>query len=141
MTTPDLQRTAYTVECFLNALRLEDSATRTALEESLVQWLAAPVRRKEDHLIYQANTISAYSQGRVLQQFAVALARQTHTLWCNGAKLSILDADAFARSGQRVMLGTSGLLLGMPGSNPAAVRETPRNSNNNKNNNNNHNNG
>ena len=138
MTTPDLQRTAYTVECFLNALRLEDSATRTALEESLVQWLAAPVRRKEDHLIYQANTISAYSQGRVLQQFAVALVRQTHTLWCNGAKISILDADAFARGGKLVMLGTTGLLMGMPGSNPnAAAQERQRNSNNNNNNNNN----
>ena len=40
MNTNDLQRTAYTVECFLNALRLEDGPERTPLEETLVRWLA-----------------------------------------------------------------------------------------------------
>ena len=33
MKTPDLQRTAYTVECFLNALRLEDGPARTQVED------------------------------------------------------------------------------------------------------------
>ena len=53
MSTNDLQRTAYTVECFLNALRLEDSPARTQIEEPLVRWLADGARGKHDHLIYQ----------------------------------------------------------------------------------------
>ncbi len=38
MNAPELQRTAYTVECFLNALRLDDGPARTAIEEWLVRW-------------------------------------------------------------------------------------------------------
>ena len=39
MATPDLERTAFTVECFLNALSLDDGPARTAVEEQLVCWL------------------------------------------------------------------------------------------------------
>ena len=61
MNTIDLQRTAYTVECFLNALRLEDGPERTQLEESLVRWLADGARSPRDHLIYQQNRISCHA--------------------------------------------------------------------------------
>ena len=65
MTPQDLQRTAYTVECFLNALRLEDGPDRTALEETLVRWLIDAARLKDDHLIYQQGAVSCYSRGHV----------------------------------------------------------------------------
>ena len=64
MSTNDLQRTAYTVECFLNALRLEDGPTRTQVEEPLVRWLADSARGKQDHLIYQEGRITCHAGGK-----------------------------------------------------------------------------
>ena len=115
MTPQDLQRTAYTVECFLNALRLEDGNDRTAIEEALVRWLMNDARHKDDHLLYQDRTIGCYSQQRATQSFAVPQAQQTQTLWCNIHKLSIIDRSAFADNGKLIMLGTGGLALTMPG--------------------------
>lgn len=37
MSPDELARTAYTVECFLNALRLEDGRARTEVEARLVR--------------------------------------------------------------------------------------------------------
>ena len=138
MTPQDLQRAAYTVECLLNALRLEDSPQRTEIEESLVRWLTDKARLKEDHLIYQQGSIACYSQGRVVKTVALPQAKQVQTIWCNAAKLSTIDGAAFSRNGQLVMLGTAGLLLAMPGM--VAAKETKdaksekRSSNNNNNN-------
>ena len=115
MSTKDLQRTAYTVECFLNALRLEDGNDRTEVEEALVRWLLDGARHKDDHLIYQDQTVYCYSRGHVTQSFAMPLARQKQTLWCNANKLSSIDGAAFNDNGKLVMLGTAGLMLGMPG--------------------------
>lgn len=138
MTPQDLQRTAHTVECFLNALRLEDGNGRTEVEEALVRWLADDKREKNDHLIYQDQTIACYSRNRVTQSFAVPQARQKQTIWCNAAKLSSIDAAALGANCQRVMLGTNGLQLGMPGAVPAQdAKDKKRSSNNNNNNNNN----
>ena len=91
MKTPDLQRTAYTVECFLNALRLEDGPERTKIEETLVRWLADPTRLKEDHLLYSQGNIACYSQGKPVHNFAVPQAKQAQTIWSNDAKLSTID--------------------------------------------------
>ncbi|MBI2749545.1 MAG: hypothetical protein HYX43_09470 [Burkholderiales bacterium] len=138
MKAQDLQRTAYTVECFLNALRLEDGNDRTEVEEALVRWLLDDTREKDDHLIYRDQTVSCYSRGHVIQNFAVPLARQKQTIWCNAAKLSTIDGAAFNDNGKLIMLGTAGLLLGMPGAVPAqTAKERQRSSNNNNNNNNN----
>jgi hypothetical protein len=141
MTPQDLQRTAYTVECFLNALRLDDGPARTELEETLVRWLLDAARLKDDHLIYQQGTVSCHSRGHVTESYPVAPARQTQTIWCNAAKLSAIDTDAFSRNAQLVMLGTGGLLLAMPGTAAAAVPKDKQRSSNNNNNNNNNNNG
>ncbi|MBK7425116.1 MAG: hypothetical protein IPJ48_19685 [Propionivibrio sp.] len=40
MNALELQRTAYTVECFLNALCLDYGPARTVIEEWLVRWPA-----------------------------------------------------------------------------------------------------
>ena len=140
MIPQNLQRTAYTVECFLNALRLEDGPKRTEIEEALVRWLSDAARLKDDHLIYQHNSVSCYSRGQVVKSFALPQARQVQTLWCNSAKLSAIDGAAFSSSAKLVMLGSGGLMLAMPGvvaaQNP---REQQRSSNNNNNNNNNNN--
>ena len=137
MNTNDLQRTAYTVECFLNALRLEDGPARTQIEEPLVRWLADGARGKHDHLIYQQGRITCHAGGKVVQGFDVPQARQIQTLWCNGAKLSAIDGAAYSRDAQLVMLGTAGLFLTLPGQLPAKERDKGRSNNNNNNNNNN----
>lgn len=137
MSTNDLQRTAYTVECFLNALRLEDGPERTQLEETLVRWLADGARGKQDHLIYQEGRISCQAGGKTVQSFDLPQARQIQTLWCNGAKLSAIDGEAYSRGAQLVMLGTAGLFLTLPGQ--VAAKDKRRSSNNNNNNNNNNN--
>ena len=136
MSTKDLQRTAYTVECFLNALRLEDGPARTRIEEPLVRWLADAARSKQDHLIYQEGRIHCNAEGKAQQTFDVPQARQIQTLWCNGAKLSAIDGAAYSRDAQLVMLGTAGLFLTLPGQLPAKERDKSRSSNNNNNNNN-----
>ena len=142
MTPQNLQRTAYTVECFLNALRLEDDNDRTEVEEALVRWLLDDTRHKDDHLIYQDQTIACYNRNHVTQRFAVPRARQKQTIWCNADKLSTIDGSAFRDQGKLVMLGTGGLLLGMPGLVGAQqdAKDKKRNNNNNTNNNNNNNN-
>lgn len=141
MSTNDLQRTAYTVECFLNALRLEDGPERTQLEETLVRWLADAARGKQDHLIYQEGRISCQAGGKAVQSFDTPQARQIQTLWCNGAKLSAIDGAAYSRDAQLVMLGTAGLFLTLPGQVAAKDAKDKRRSSNNNNNNNNNNNG
>ncbi len=141
MNTNDLQRTAYTVECFLNALRLEDGPERTPLEETLVRWLADAARGKQDHLIYQEGRITCHAGGKVVQSYDVPQARQIQTLWCNSAMLSAIDGAAYSRNAQLVMLGTAGLFLTLPGQLPAKERDKGPSSSNNNNNNNNNNNG
>ena len=111
---PDLRRTAQTVECFLNALRLVDDPERTELEEVLVRWLVDGARLQDDHLIYQNEAISCYSRGHVTAYYEVPLADQPKTLWCNARKLSAIDSIAFSRNAQLVMQGVGGLLLTMP---------------------------
>ena len=115
MQPQELQRAAYTVECFLNALRLDDGPERTELEETLVHWRMDAARLKDDHLIYQEHAVACYSRGHVTAYHEVPKARQEKTLWCNAAKLSAIDGPAFSQNAQLVMLGTGGLVLGMPG--------------------------
>lgn len=134
MSTRNLKRTAYTVECFLNALKLEDGPQRTRVEEPLVRWLSDGIRSKQDHLIYQDGRIDCYSGSRAVQSFEVPKAMQAQTLWCDGSKLSIIDATAFTQNARLVMLGTAGLQLHVPGKNWEIG--IGWNSNNNNNNNN-----
>lgn len=136
MLPPDLQSTAYTVECFLNALRLEDGSERTELEETLVYWLMDAARLKDDHLIYQDGAVSCYSRGHLTAHYPVSMSSQTQTLWCNATKLSVIDGSAFSQSAQLVMLGTGGLLLAMPGNSGAVdvAKDRQRSSKNNNNN-------
>ena len=141
MNAPELQRTAYTVECFLNALRLDDGPARTAIEEWLVRWLAGASHRKGDCAIYRKSGIDCYSGGKVVNSFAIPEVTQARTLWCDGSKLSVIDGDEYLSSGKLVMLGVAGLVLTMPGvaAAEAATRkkDDQRSSNNNNNNNNN----
>ena len=112
----DLQHTAHTVECFLNALRLEDGPARTELEETLVLWLVDAARLEDDHLVYEACAISCYSRGHVTAYYEVPLARQEMTLWCSAKKLSEIDGTAFSQHAQLVMRGTGRLVLSLPSS-------------------------
>lgn len=111
---PDLRRTAQTVECFLNALRLVDGPERTELEEVLVRWLVDGARLHDDHLIYQNEAIFCYSRGHVTAYYEVTLAKQPKALWCDARKLSAIDSTAFSRSAQLVKQGVGGLVLTLP---------------------------
>ena len=111
---PNLQRTAQTVERFLNALRLADDSARTELEETLVRWLVDGARLQEDHLVYQQFAISCYSRGHMIEHYEVPWADQTRTLWCNARKLSAIDGPAFTLNAQLIMQGTGGLVLTLP---------------------------
>jgi len=118
----DLQHTARTVECFLNALRLEDGPARTELEETLVLWLVDTARLEDDHLIYEACAISCYSRGHVTAYYEVPLARLEKTLWCSARKLSEIDGPTFSQHAQLVMRGTGGLVLTLPKTSNKAIK-------------------
>ena len=60
MSAPDLARAACTVECFLNAMRMEDGPERTALEEKLVRWLTRNGHQKGDCLTLSAGKRSYF---------------------------------------------------------------------------------
>ena len=145
MATPDLERTAFTVECFLNALSLDDGPARTAVEEQLVRWLVRADGRKDDCLIYRKSGVECFSGGKMVQRFELPEVKQARTLWCDGNTLSAIDGAEQAASGKLVMLGTAGLALTLAGMAAASTGERKKkdggggNSNNNNNNNNNNN--
>lgn len=118
----DLQRTAHTVECFLNALRLDDCPARTELEETLVRWLVDATRLDDDHLIYETCAISCYSRGHVTAYYEVPLAHLNKTLWCSAKKLSEIDSLAFSQRARLVMRGTAGLVLSLPDAPPKTIK-------------------
>lgn len=128
MSTPDLERTAHVVECFLNALRLDDGRDRTVNEEWLVRWLAARGHKKGDCVIYSTPAINCYSSGKVVKRFSVPEATQTQTVWCDGDTLSVIDGEAYRSTGQLLMLDSAGLILSMPGmaATEAETRSEPR---------------
>jgi hypothetical protein len=137
----DLQRTSYTVECFLNALRMNDGRDRTKVEEWLVRQMSSDANR-EGYAIYHRGNIYCHSRrGRVVQSLSLPEVTQSRTLWCNSKKLSAIDGSAYANNGALVMLGTTGLILSMPGTGDASgmAQKKERSSNNNNNNNNNNN--
>jgi hypothetical protein len=142
---PDLERTAYSIECFLNALRINDGPERTSTEEWLVRWLTGSSHKQGDCVLYRKSRIECLSGGKVVKSFAVPEVKQSRTIWCDGNKLSVIDGEEFTGTGKLVMLGTAGLLLAMPGMVAASTtggkkdKNTGENSNNNNNNNNNNN--
>lgn len=138
---PDkLQRTAYAVECFLNALRVPDGRARTAVEEKLVRWLADH-GGKDGFIVYNLGNVQCCRGGRPVGSVPLADVKEGRTLWCDGRKLSLIDSGAWEKGGKLVMLGTAGLILTMPGTGAAAAqpKKQERSSNNNNNNNNNNN--
>lgn len=144
MAPAELARTAYTVECFLNALRLDDGRARTEVEERLVKWLSRP-NNKTGYAVYSDGNIFCHAGeegSRAIDTIPVPGASRQHAVWCNHKKLSEIDADSYAGSGKLVMLGTAALLLTLPGSAEAAAAKSTFElgfSNNNNNNNNNNN--
>ena len=121
MTPKELERIAYTVECFFNATRTEDSRERTLHEERLVRWFHANAASKPS-AIYQEGQVFCYLGGRMGKSFALGGDARGKTIWCDGRKISLIDGNAFRNGGAIVMLGTTGLILTMPG----AVEAHPR---------------
>jgi hypothetical protein len=146
MAPDELARTAYTVECFLNALRLDDGRERTEIEERLVKWLSRP-NNTTGYVVFSDGNIFCHAgkeNSHVTDTIPVPAAKRQHAVWCNRKKLSEIDADSYAGSGKLVMLGTAALLLALPGSSEAATAKSTIElgiSSNNNNNNNNNNNG
>ncbi len=147
MAPDELVRTAHTVECFLNALRLNDGRERTEIEERLVNWFGRP-NHKAGYVVYSRGNIYCHVGREGLapvDSIAVPSASQQQAVWCNRKKLSEINGESYAGGGKLVMLGTAALLLNLPGSpeTTAAQRswevgvETGSNNNNNNNNNNN----
>ena len=114
MTPKELERIAYTVECFFNATRTEDGPERTAHEERLVRWFHAHAASKP-YAIYQDGNVFCYLNGRMGKSFALGGHAPGKTIWCDGRKISLIDGKAFGNGGALVMLGTTGLILTMPG--------------------------
>ncbi|MEI7611370.1 MAG: hypothetical protein WCK63_00605 [Betaproteobacteria bacterium] len=114
MSRPDLERTAYTVECFLNALRLNDGHERTKLEAILTRWLAAPGHREDEFVIYSDGRVECRSRGKEYNTFKVPEARQDKTIWCDGSHISIVDGEEFWSTGKLRMLGKEGLDISLP---------------------------
>ena len=144
MAPDELARTAYTAECFLNALRLEDGRERTEIEEKLVKWLIA-MENKSGYAVFSDGNIFCHTGkegSRAIKSIPVPAASRQHALWCNHKKLSEIDAHSYAGNGKLVMLGTAALLMTLPGSPAAATAKSTFEiglSNNNNNNNNNNN--
>jgi len=136
----EIQRAAHTVECFLNALRLEDGPDRTRVEESLVKWLTSDQASKP-HAIYTRSNIHCYDGDQLARSFSLPAVSEPLTIWCDRKKLSVIDNRAYVSSGKVVMLGTAGLMLALPGSpeeeDPNRPGEAKQSNNNNNNNNNN----
>ena len=138
MKPDELARTAYTVECFLNALRLDDGPQRTQLEAGLVQWLGED-KNRDGYLVFHQGNLCQHRGRVVMHRQALPQAKQPRTLWCDRKKLSIIDSQAYLSGGKLLMLGTAGLILTLPGSSQAMPQKKERSSNNNNNNNNNNN--
>jgi len=136
MPPQELERTAHTVECFLNALRLDDGRARTEIEEWLVKWLSNEANR-DAYAIFHHGEIRCHQQRRIVHNFPLPDVTQLRTIWCDRKKLSIIDGEAYANGGKLIMLGTAGLTLTLPGTAAGQPNKKERNSNNNNNNNNN----
>ncbi|MDQ5881511.1 MAG: hypothetical protein QG616_1342, partial [Pseudomonadota bacterium] len=116
----ELAKTAYTVECFFNALRMHDGRARTEAEEKVVRWLASGTG-KENYVVYNLGNIYFYRGGsKPSQSVSLPDVKEGRAIWCDGRKLSLLDASMFEKAGKLVMLGTAGLILTMPGTGAAA---------------------
>ncbi|MDR1276205.1 MAG: hypothetical protein LBL72_07485 [Candidatus Accumulibacter sp.] len=109
-----LEQTACVIERFLNALRLVDGSERTGLESILVRWLASTAHHRSDCVVYIDAKVICRSRGQEISVFEVPKAEQKEALWCNGARIEIIDAEAFRASYKLEMRGTEGLDFSMP---------------------------
>jgi hypothetical protein len=116
---PDLERTAYTIECFLNALRMNDGLARTKVEVGIVRWLASSVRAKDDSAVYSKSVIDCFSRGRNLKSYEIPEITLDKAVWTDGSQISEIDHDEYLSTGKIVKLGMEGLDLSMPAG-PAA---------------------
>ncbi len=116
MSKPDLERTAYTIECFLNALRIKDGPERTKVEVGIVRWLASSVRGKEDSAVYSASVIDCFSRGRNLKSYTVPEVTLEKVIWCDGTHISEIDREVYLSNGKIIKLGMADLDLTMPSS-------------------------
>ncbi|MEI7429681.1 MAG: hypothetical protein WCL27_04430 [Betaproteobacteria bacterium] len=121
MSKPDLERTAYTIECFLNALRMNDGLARTKVEVGIVRWLASSVRAKEDSAVYSKSVIDCFSRGRNLKSYEVPEITLDKTVWTDGSQISEIDRDEYLSTGKIIKLGIEGLDLTMPAGQAAEV--------------------
>ena len=118
----ELERIAYTVECFLNALRVHDGSERTEIEEKLVNWFARDAG-KERYAVYNLGSIYCYAKGnKVEQSFSLTGVKEGTTVWCDGRKVSLIDTAVYEKAGRVVLLGAAGLLMTMPGTGAAAAQ-------------------
>ena len=120
MSKPDIERTAYTIECFLNALRMNDCPERTRIEVGIVRWLASTVRGKDDCAVYSKSIIDCFNRGKNLKSYDVPEVKLEKAIWCDGTRISEIDREEYLSTGKLVKLGMDGLDLTMPDQ-PAAV--------------------
>jgi hypothetical protein len=109
-----LEQTAGVIERFLNALRLVDGSERTGLESILVRWIASTAHHRSDCVVYIDGKVICRSRGREISVFEVPKADQKEALWCDGARIEIIDAEAFRTSCAFQMRGVEGLDFSMP---------------------------
>lgn len=114
MSKPDIERTAYTIECFLNALRMSDGPERTRIEVGIVRWLASTVRGKEDCVVFSKSVIDCFNRGKNLKSYDVPEVTLEKAVWCDGTHISEIDREQYLGSGKLIKLGTGDLDLSMP---------------------------
>ena len=120
MSKPDIERTAYTIECFLNALRMSDGPERTRIEVGIVRWLASTVRGKEDCVVFSKSVIDCFNRGKNLKSYDVPEVVLVKAIWCDGTSISEIDREEYLSSGKLIKLGVGDLDLTMP--EPSAPR-------------------
>jgi hypothetical protein len=114
MSKPDIERTAYTIECFLNALRMSDGPERTRIEVGIVRWLASTVRGKEDCVVFSKSVIDCFNRGKNLKSYDVPEVSLGKAIWCDGTRISEIDREEYLSSGKLIKLGMGDLDLTMP---------------------------
>jgi hypothetical protein len=114
MSKPDIARTAYTIERFLNALRMSDGPERTRIEVGIVRWLASTVRGKEDCVVFSKSVIDCFNRGKNLKSYDVPEVSLEKAIWCDGTHISEIDREEYLGSGKLIKLGTGDLDLSMP---------------------------
>ena len=114
MSATAAERIAYTVECFFNAARIEDSAERTGLEQKVCQCLLDHDKGKPFAVLHR-QALFLYRDALSPPVSYAAPQADGPSVWTDGKKISRLDPVQYQGAQSVILLGAAGLVLTMPG--------------------------